>query len=366
MRTPEFGKIESIRGSVFSPHLSALCRNNKIKRSMTDAEEPKRQKIDPNKISILLDLDQTLVDVRDVKTPGSLVVEMSEDETYYVTKRPDVDLFVSKLAEAFNVFIYTASEKKYAYEVLKATGIIKYVKRIYHRKYCVPLVDCHSQKFLSKLGFKPHNTILIDDSVLQVRPQIENSLLVERFEGDPNDIVLQKMLPFLLSIASISDVRPVTSRYFDYCSENNRKKQRPRTTSKLRKALTFPDTSEVSDVENCEGGKAISGQSPSLENPIKGLKQKIARDHVKTFIEKSGYNASLSPMGRNTFMATGNYFSAENDEYDAEVGIEKANLNTLKATIKSTPFSTRMQYNPYPVLCQNYSYEADGDIEIDL
>lgn len=40
--------------------------------------------------------------------------------------------------------------------------IEKYICRVYYRKHCAILADGQFQKSISKIGFDPQNTILID------------------------------------------------------------------------------------------------------------------------------------------------------------------------------------------------------------
>lgn len=43
----------------------------------------------------------------------------------------------------------------------------------------------------------------LQDSILQIRPQIESALLIDRFEGKLSDNALDRLLPFLVSISKV-------------------------------------------------------------------------------------------------------------------------------------------------------------------
>jgi RNA polymerase II subunit A small phosphatase-like protein len=126
------------------------------------------QKInDIGKKTLVLDLDETLVH-SSFQPTGSydllLPVEIEGQTCYvYVLKRPGVDLFLEKLAEIYELVIYTASLSKYAdplLDWLDPKGLCSY--RLF-REHCTFYNGIYV-KDLSRLARNLKDTIIIDNS----------------------------------------------------------------------------------------------------------------------------------------------------------------------------------------------------------
>jgi RNA polymerase II subunit A small phosphatase-like protein len=127
--------------------------------------EQKRNDI--GKKTLVLDLDETLVH-SSFQPTGSydllLPVEIEGQTCYvYVLKRPGVDLFLEKLAEIYELVIYTASLSKYAdplLDWLDPKGLCSY--RLF-REHCTFYNGIYV-KDLSRLARNLKDTIIIDNS----------------------------------------------------------------------------------------------------------------------------------------------------------------------------------------------------------
>jgi len=57
--------------------------------------------------------------------------------------------------------------------------------------------------------------IIIDNQLLSFYSCLTNSILVESFYGDSEDIALKSLIPFLLNLEKVTDVRNELEKEFD-------------------------------------------------------------------------------------------------------------------------------------------------------
>ena len=122
---------------------------------------------DIGKKTLVLDLDETLVhsSFQPVKNCDLILPVVIENQTWhvYVLKRPGVDKFLEKMAQIYEIVIYTASLSKYAdplLDWLDPKGLCSY--RLF-REHCT-FYNGIFIKDLSRLARNLKNTIIIDNS----------------------------------------------------------------------------------------------------------------------------------------------------------------------------------------------------------
>eukprot|EP00826_Nyctotherus_ovalis_P060477 TRINITY_DN8490_c0_g2_i5.p1 TRINITY_DN8490_c0_g2~~TRINITY_DN8490_c0_g2_i5.p1 ORF type:complete len:159 (+),score=18.87 TRINITY_DN8490_c0_g2_i5:394-870(+) len=92
-----------------------------------------------NELTIVLDLDETLVHTTD--TPPQLLeyqyftVTDCKGRLYYVYKRPHLDHFLRKASELGEVVVFTAAERRYAVQVVANMEVE--IRRVYSREVTV-------------------------------------------------------------------------------------------------------------------------------------------------------------------------------------------------------------------------------------
>lgn len=167
------------------------------------------------KKTLILDLDETLV--HSTIKPVShhhLTVDVMIDGiscTFYVIKRPHVDLFLKKMCEWFDVIIFTASMKQYADPLIDQLDPKRMVKGRLFRESCLQK-DGNFIKDLSLIGQDLANTIIVDNSPIAYSHNKENALPIENWMGDnPSDDALLNLIPFLGALRFTSDVRSILS-----------------------------------------------------------------------------------------------------------------------------------------------------------
>lgn len=162
------------------------------------------------KVVLILDLDGTLIYSSEKELEHPYEVEFETmGYTYFLYKRPHLDLFLKCCYEWFDVRIWTAAFKDYAETVVDLL-LPHELERpvIYSREHCTDF-KARLVKDLSTLNdFDAKSTIIIDDFHKSFRFQPNNGLLINSFEGNPKDTSLLEMLPFLWSIYMKQCVEP--------------------------------------------------------------------------------------------------------------------------------------------------------------
>lgn len=167
---------------------------------------------------LVLDLDETLVHA--TETPLDRPPDYRVGP-YVVYKRPGVEAFVAACLDAFaEVAIWTASTHDYALEVLAPIVDCARLSFVWARRRCTLHVEPHTRdlvrlKDLRKLkrrGYDPAKVIFVDDSPGKLRRSYGNLVTVRAFEGQPDDRELSLLLPYLLSLGPVDNVRTIEKR----------------------------------------------------------------------------------------------------------------------------------------------------------
>lgn len=167
-----------------------------------------------HKVTLILDLDETLVHSSFKPVPGAdWVVPVEVDGTVhrvFVCKRPGLDVFMKRVAEQFEVVVFTASLDKYANPVLDLME--RNAPRSVHfrlfREHCV-LTNGALVKDITRMGREPRKCIIVDNSPASYLLQPENAIPISSWFDAPNDQQLLLMLPWLQRMAQEDDVLPL-------------------------------------------------------------------------------------------------------------------------------------------------------------
>ena len=166
------------------------------------------------KKTLVLDLDETLVRSQfqePAKYDLKLPVRMENREyQVYVAVRPGTHEFLAEMAKYYELVIFTASLSKYAnplMDILDPEGLC--TDRLF-REHCT-YDDRVYVKDMAQIGRRIEDVILIDNSPNSYRPQPENAIPILSWYEDPTDTELFKLMPFLVGLSKIPDVRTVLS-----------------------------------------------------------------------------------------------------------------------------------------------------------
>ena len=208
----EFNKINYINNKTFDKNNGSI--SNKT-----------MQILNSKKNTLVLDLDETLVYVTDIKNNFLGLPQIKFD--YYVfdesekfikenlnkfgfhkiikassflTVRPYLNKFLNIVKNYYKeIFVFTSSHYSYAEEIIKIIDKQKIISKIYSRKDC-SFYNGIFYKDLNKIKNDLSHTIIIDNSPESYLLQTFNGIPIPPFVGDPKDNELLKLLPILRNV----------------------------------------------------------------------------------------------------------------------------------------------------------------------
>lgn len=171
-----------------------------------------------NKISLVLDLDETLVHctIEPIPNPDFVFPVTFNDVCYevYVRKRPYVDYFLQTVSKDFEVIVFTASQKVYANKLLdRLDPDLNMISSRLFREACLGVFGNYI-KDLSVLNRDLSKTVLVDNSPYAYGYQVDNGIPIESWFDDDNDTELLKLIGFLRCLHTVPDVRPIIRDHF--------------------------------------------------------------------------------------------------------------------------------------------------------
>lgn len=134
------------------------------------------------------------------------------DLTVYVLKRPWLEQFLEQAGRHFEVVVFTASLQKYAHPVVDQIDKHGSVRTRLYREHCL-LHAGNYVKELTCLGRDMRHCILVDNSPHSWVLQPENALPIATFMDDPDDRGLLELLPSLMELLHVDDVRQHLHRF---------------------------------------------------------------------------------------------------------------------------------------------------------
>ena len=158
----------------------------------------------PKKYTLVLDLDETLVNFK-----------IKKGREGYVRLRPFLFGFLEEVSQSYELIIFTSSTEAYANSVIEAIEHDKkYFDYVFYRQHTI-IVGNDFVKDLTRIGRPLNSTIIIDNTPQNFRFQKENGISIKPFWGqDSNDKTLYDLMPILLDIAQTGgDVRIALGKY---------------------------------------------------------------------------------------------------------------------------------------------------------
>ena len=176
-------------------------------------------KINNNKKTLILDLDETLVHSGfhpfNRKSDFTLNINVDgKNHTIYVLKRPYVDEFLSEISPFFEIIFFTASISEYASPVMDQ---LDKEQLTYGRKFRQDCLFNHGLylKDLRNIGKNLKDVIIIDNNPVSYALNQENGIPILTWYEDLNDKELINLIPLLKYLSTVSDVRPVIKQIVD-------------------------------------------------------------------------------------------------------------------------------------------------------
>ncbi|EFJ23145.1 hypothetical protein SELMODRAFT_103542 [Selaginella moellendorffii] len=187
------------------------------------ASEPRPCLIPPDqrpehegKPTLVLDMNHTLVS--SVTSPDQRYDFVSKvrgsDGTLLTLKRPFVDDFLRQVARVYEIVVFTSCDRRIADPILDELdpeGRL-FAHRLY-TEHCSWSSEVGHVKDLSMLGRGMERVVIVDDSESKCVWNLDNWVRVSSFWDNPDDRELLDLVPFLLGLAKVEDVRPVVRKW---------------------------------------------------------------------------------------------------------------------------------------------------------
>lgn len=164
-----------------------------------------------HKKKLVLDLDETLISSSQkhcFKHDISVQVTIGgTPATFFVRKRPHVDLFLETVAQWFEVVIFTASLSVYANAVIDKLDLKRVINRRYYRQSCTNKGGLYI-KDLNTVCKDLSRVVIVDNSPIAFSFNKENGIAIPDYFGtNPEDESLLHLLPLLEQVRDAEDVR---------------------------------------------------------------------------------------------------------------------------------------------------------------
>lgn len=130
----------------------------------------------------------------------------------FVLKRPGTDHFLRTLAQYYELVIYTASLSKYADPLMDMMDPQSFCTARLFREHCTYMNNVFV-KDLSLVGRNLKDSIIIDNSPTSYMLQPECALPILSWYDDPRDNALVEMIPLLIQLSKVEDVREAIPRF---------------------------------------------------------------------------------------------------------------------------------------------------------
>ena len=213
---PSMKTINNILNSPPQIHLERSPRKrrstfDRITKIFTfqDVFEYKPPKPIPNKKTLILDLDETLIHSCTFPPHPSVKYFKHLSMNFYIFKRPGLEQFLQYVKNEFDLFIYTYSEEDYANPILnEICPFIDKQHRLFRDSCSIETGKVF--KDIEMLERPNEDIIILDDNPSILRSFPSNTLQIEKWTGNPNDdLLISWVIPLLEQCKISNDVREI-------------------------------------------------------------------------------------------------------------------------------------------------------------
>jgi carboxy-terminal domain RNA polymerase II polypeptide A small phosphatase len=166
---------------------------------------------------LILDLDETLLHASDapLSVPENFVIG-----PYFVYLRPHLSEFVRFALENFTVGVWTSSGENYASQITAKIFPEDSLKFVWASDRCTLKFDPETHDYVSLKNLKKlkseefgmSDMIVVDDTPQKHSKNFGNLIAVREFQGEADDNELSALMPYLLTLKDVLDVRQVEKR----------------------------------------------------------------------------------------------------------------------------------------------------------
>ena len=182
------------------------------------SEENLLPKLVGNRITLVLDMDETLIHSSATTREGSLKrIVYGNNEMRFIHVRPGLTEFLEFASKEFELVVWTASLKSYADPILDYIDPKKLIKNRLYRDSC-SMRNNQTRKDLGRLGRRVEKLVIVDNTKEAFEWHQDNAILIESFMGGSEgrkDQRLKELQEKLKTLISIADVRTVLNKQAD-------------------------------------------------------------------------------------------------------------------------------------------------------
>lgn len=222
-------RLSSVGAEIASPPKPKIKR-----KTLLGPQRP----VDEGKLTVILDLDETLIHSEFTGTNDYRQAELREhvsgrrapdfsivlyegsteqdEEIVHVYKRPGVENFLKKLSEICEPVIFTAALPMYARPILKQIDPKRRCRSRLYRNATIKYRGIPHVKSLKLLGRDLSRTVLIDNSPVAMCSDPENAILAKPFYEDPDDRELDRLYELVKELVNLNDVRPYLTKHLNF------------------------------------------------------------------------------------------------------------------------------------------------------
>lgn len=172
--------------------------------------------------TLIFDLDETLIHCNedqagecDTRVP--VTFPNGEQILAGINVRPHATDLLNLMAQHFEVVVFTASHSCYANPVIDFIDPKRVVSHRLFRENCSVLSEGLYTKDLTVIKNRAlKDLILVDNAIYSFFLQMSNGVPIIPFYNNKDDTELLKLRDFLLPLASVDDVQPRISEYFNW------------------------------------------------------------------------------------------------------------------------------------------------------
>ena len=319
----------------------------------------------PNKKTLVLDLDETLVHSSTEKpfpNQKNIILNLKiKNKPYkiYAILRPYLDFFLKEMSVYYNLYIFTASLSQYSTALLNILDKNRLIIRSFNREHCQYKFGLYF-KDLSIFNIDYKNIIIIDNNPVSYALNKSNGIPIQTWIDDPHDKELIKLIPLLKYLSKVDDVRIMLKKIINRAkakvnftlfnkllkndSKNNLGQDKEKNNTHSRTNTNILQKKSNSKIILDEKGninllsanlKNINNEYTSKKLKVKKyVKEKIPEDKIKTKKEETNTKPNIFNISiENIKNIKNNIQIVLKDKNDKnEITISK--LNKPKNTIK--------------------------------
>lgn len=164
--------------------------------------------------TLIFDMDETLIHTNEdvtIKSDYYVTINYPNGQARMagVNVRPYAREILKELGKHFEIIVFTAGHSYYAIPVLNAFDPLNELidHRVYRDNCVVSAEGDHIKDLRIFKGRRMEDTIIIDNSTISFLVQPENGIPILPFFNDKKDEELKKLVPYLMSMIGVQDVR---------------------------------------------------------------------------------------------------------------------------------------------------------------